>query len=125
MEQQPTATANEAQRATQSENNRAIEQQHTATANEAQSANNEVMTMADAQSIINELDPYYSEGAVVEKITTNKYLVTLQNKVFQHDLLRVYEKWLDANKIKLTKLHLINGIGDGFWWQKFEMGVIA
>lgn len=125
MEQQPTTTIKERQRATQSANNTLMEQQQTATATEQQSANNEVMTMADAQSIISELDPYYSEGAIVEKITTNKYLVTLQNKVFQHDLLRVYEKWLDAQKISLTKLHLVNGIGDGFWWKKFEMGVIA
>ena len=125
MEQQPTATANGSQRATESDNNTLMEQQPTATANEAQSANNEVMSIADAQSIINELHPYYSEGAKIEKIGKNKYLVTLGNKVFQHDLLKVYEKWLDANKIKLTKLHLVNGIGDGCWWQKFEMGVIA
>lgn len=105
--------------------NNHMEQQQTATATEAQSANNEVMSMEDAQSIINELHPYYSDGAVIEKIGKNKYLVTLANKVFQHDLLRVYEGWLDAHKISLTKLHLINGIGDGFWWQKFEIGVIA
>ena len=125
MEQQPTATANGSQRATESEKNNHMEQQQTATATEAQSANNEVMSIEDAQSIISELDPYYSEGAVVEKIAKNKYLVTLANKVFQHDLLRVYEGWLDAQKISLTKLHLVNGIGDGCWWQKFEMGVTA
>lgn len=125
MEQQPTATANGSQRATQSENNRAIEQQHTTTANEPNKAVNEVMSMEDAQSIISELHPYYSEGAKIEKIAKNKYLVTLANKVFQHDLLKVFEGWLDAQKISLTKIHLINGIGDGFLWNNFEMGVIA
>lgn len=119
MEQQHTATA------TEGDKNNHMAQQQTATATEAKSANNEVMSMEDAQSIINELHPYYSDGAVIEKIGKNKYLVTLANKVFQHDLLRVYEGWLDAHKISLTKLHLINGICDGFWWQKFEMGVIA
>lgn len=125
MEQQHTATANEPNRAVEGDNNNHMAQQQTATATQQHSANNEVMTMADAQSIINELHPYYSEGAIIEKIGKNKYLVTLTNKVFQHDLLRVYEGWLDAHKISLTKLHLINGIGDGCWWQKFEMGVIA
>ena len=125
IEQQPTTTATEPNNAVEGDKNNHMEQQQKATANEAQSANNEVMTIADAQSIINELHPYYSDGAVIEKIGTNKYLVTLQNKVFQHDLLRVYEGWLDAHKISLTKLHLINGICDGSWWGKFEMGVIA
>lgn len=125
MEQQPTATANEPNNAVEGDNNNHMEQQPTATAKEPNKAVNEVMTMEDAQSIINELHPYYSEGAKIEKIGKNKYLVTLANKVFQHDLLKVYEKWLDANKIKLTKLHLVNGMDDGFWWKKFEMGVIA
>lgn len=125
MEQQHTATIKERQRATQSENNNHMAQQQTATATEQQNANNEVMTMADAQSIINELHPYYSDGAKIEKIAKNKYLVTLANKVFQHDLLKVFEGWLDANKIKLTKLHLLNGNEESFWWNNFEMGVTA
>lgn len=125
IEQLPTTTATEPNKAVERENNTEMEQQHTATANEPNKAVNEVMSIEDAQSIISELDPYYSEGAVVEKIAKNKYLVTLANKVLQHDLLKAYEKWLDAHKISLTKLHLLNGIEESFWWNNFEMGVTA
>ncbi len=113
MAQQNTTTTSEPNRAIESDDNKAMEQQPTTTINGSHSASNEVtngdaMTMEIVEAIVNELDPYYSDGAEIKEVKPHRYEVNLGNAILYPELANkvynyLYEHGLNAGNLYMDR----------------------